>query len=63
MSVTATTYGELLPIEEGHHIVLMYMYMCRDACSKIWGEELKELVEDRGKRGGEVHVMSSCSIL
>ena len=23
----------------------------RNACEKIWGEELKELVEDRGKRG------------
>ena len=23
----------------------------RDACGKIWGEELKSMVEDRGKRG------------
>ena len=23
----------------------------RDACEKLWGEELKGLVEDRGKRG------------
>ena len=37
----------------------MYMYMIfRNACSKIWGEELKELVEDRGKRGKQrqIHV-------
>lgn len=26
-------------------------YNIWDACEKIWGEELKELVEDRGKRG------------
>ena len=25
----------------------------RDACEKLWGEELKDLVEDRGRRGAE----------
>jgi len=24
---------------------------CREACERLWGEELKDLVEDRGKRG------------
>lgn len=23
----------------------------RDACEKLWGEELKDLIEDRGRRG------------
>lgn len=44
--------------------VQMYMYtgvivlisLTRNACEKIWGEELKDLIEDRGKRGKYVHV-------
>ena len=33
--------------------VSYYLTSClsREACSRIWGEELKGLVEDRGKRG------------
>ena len=36
-------------------IVINYCYF-RNACDKVWGEELKELVEDRGKRGSNKHV-------
>ena len=32
-------------------VILSVLPLSRDACSKIWGEELKGLVEDRGKRG------------
>ena len=27
------------------------LFIDRNACERIWGEELKPLVEDRGKRG------------
>ena len=33
----------------------------RNACGKIWGEELKELVEDRGKWGNHIIDISMCT--
>ena len=30
---------------------LFFFLVYRNACDKIWGEELKELIEERGKRG------------
>ena len=44
-------------------MILSVLPLSRDACSKIWGEELKGLVEDRGKRGQLLYlsVTSICS--
>ena len=36
------------------HLSVCFLLFFREACSKIWGEELKELVEDRGKRGQHI---------
>lgn len=48
MSVTVTIFGELcLDLMTA---LLEYNHS-RDACEKLWGEELKDLVEDRGRRG------------
>lgn len=32
-------------------IFLTQLFLIRNACENIWGGELKDLVEDRGKRG------------
>ena len=32
-------------------VAVIIKMTCREACEKLWGEELKNLVEDRGKRG------------
>ena len=34
----------------------------REACGKLWGEELKDLVEDRGKRG-VYHVIHTLCVI
>ena len=67
VSVTATTFGENTNLSIVHTYISDSKFLCalagekcdslsrlllsREACSRIWGEELKGLVEDRGKRG------------
>ena len=46
MSVTVIIFGE-----HSNFADCFIRVLCRDACEKLWGEELKDLVEDRGRRG------------
>ena len=54
VSVIATTSGETdgqLMKKTKRKGVRVCLHLCRDACDKYWGQELKGLVEERGANG------------
>ena len=43
------------------YLIMHELLIFRNACEKIWGEELKDLVEERGRRG--IHKLLPASLL